>query len=259
MSDTDSLLVSDENGIRIITLNRPHRKNALDTAVSAKLRAALVELDQRADLHVGVITGTQGTFCSGMDLTEFAASGFDREKRGRGTGFQLGLIPQIATPVIAAVEGYAIGGGFELALACDMIVAAVDSTFALPEVHHGLFAGGGGLKYLASTLPPGLAKELAFTGRPISGTEAAEVGLVTHAVPAGMALDDAVQLAGAITAGGPLGVRASKQLLDRAINGESSTFLELQAQLIRRVFTSNDAREGAAAFVDRRAPRWTGS
>jgi enoyl-CoA hydratase len=213
------------------------------------------QLDNDKSLNAGIITGAGGTFCSGMDLKGFLA-GERPHIPGRGFAGLTEAPPR--KPLIAAVDGYALAGGFEIALACDMIVAHVDSKFGIPEVKRGLAAAAGGLVRLPRQIPQRLAMELALTGDFISAARAYEMGLINRIVP-GVALDGALELAEAISANGPLAVAASKQVIREQQDWSQAEQWAKQYELTAAVFTSNDAREGAAAFAQKRAPNWTGS
>jgi enoyl-CoA hydratase/carnithine racemase len=163
----------------------------------------------------------------------------------------------IATPVIAAVNGLAYGGGCELALACDMVVAAEHATFALPEVKRGLYPFGGGI-HLGTRIPLAVALEMGLTGDPIDARRAYDLGLVNKVVPAADLLDEAIALAERITANGPLGVGALKRLMRLAVTGSPAAAEELNTELMTMVTSSEDAKEGGRAFVEKRAPNWTG-
>jgi enoyl-CoA hydratase len=239
------VLVHDEAHVRVITLNRPHVRNALDGRTLALLADVVRDLDRRPDLHVAVLTGAGPAFCSGMDLRAFQAGELTGGAGSGGTG----LLPPITTPLIAAVEGWALGGGFELALACDIIVAARDARFGLPEVRHGLLAAGGGLLHLARRLPRGAAAELALTGAAMSGARAAELGLVTRVCEPGAAVAVALDLAGAIAAHPPLAVRATNRLLGLAAWADPDDFTVAQTALRVEIFNSTAARDGTAAFL----------
>lgn len=242
-----------DGGVLVITIDRPHVRNAVDGEAARALAAALDELDGDDGLVAGVLTGAGGTFSSGMDLKAFLA-GERPEVKGRGLG-GLTLTPP-ETPLIAAVEGYALAGGFEMVLACDLVVAAQDAVFGLPEVKRGLIAGSGGLLRLPARMPPGVAMEHVLTGAPIPAVDAHRWGLVNRLTPPGQALDGARALAREIAANGPVAVRASKALVTQAVDAQA---WRLQDVLLGRVLASQDAREGAAAFVDKRPPVWTGA
>jgi len=252
---TDPVLTEVRGNVLIVTLNRPEAKNAANKALAEGVAAAMDRLDSDNDLRVGIITGAGGTFCSGMDLKGFLA-GERPHIPGRGFAGLTEAPPR--KPLIAAVDGYALAGGFEIALACDMIVANVDSKFGIPEVKRGLAAAAGGLVRLPRQIPQRLAMELALTGDFISAARAYEMGLINRIVP-GVALDGALELAEAISANGPLAVAASKQVIREQQDWSQADQWAKQMELTAAVFTSNDAREGAAAFAQKRAPNWTGS
>ena len=252
---TDAVLTEVRGNVLIVTLNRPEAKNAANKALAEGVAAAMDRLDSDNDLRVGIITGAGGTFCSGMDLKGFLA-GERPHIPGRGFAGLTEAPPR--KPLIAAVDGYALAGGFEIALACDMIVANVDSKFGIPEVKRGLAAAAGGLVRLPRQIPQRLAMELALTGDFISAARAYEMGLINRIVP-GVALDGALELAQAISANGPLAVAASKQVIREQQDWSQADQWAKQYELTAAVFTSNDAREGAAAFAQNRAPNWTGS
>ncbi len=252
---SDEVLTSAENGVLVVTLNRPEAKNAANRALAEGVAAAMDELDSNDELRVAILTGAGGTFCSGMDLKAFV-SGETPVVKGRGFA---GLTEQgPRKPLIAAVEGYALAGGLELAISCDMIVAADDSKFGIPEAKRGLAAGAGGLMKLPRQIPSRVAMELALTGDFISAQRAYELGLINHVVPAGTALDAAKELAAKIAANGPLAVAASKQVIEEQSDWSQGDMWAKQQDIINPVFTSEDAIEGATAFAEKRAPNWKG-
>ncbi|WP_237774268.1 crotonase/enoyl-CoA hydratase family protein [Actinosynnema sp. ALI-1.44] len=237
--------------ILLITIDRPEARNAVNAAVATGLAAALDELDADKQLRAGVLTGAQGTFSAGMDL-KAALKGESPDVPGRGFG---GLTEATVTkPLIAAVEGWALGGGFELALACDLIVAADDARFGLPEVKRGLIAAGGGVIRLPKRLPYHLAMELLLTGEPIDARRASEFGLVNRVTEPGEAAAVAIQLAESIAANAPLALAAVKKI---ARVPEAEIF-ELQRKEMTTLMASADVREGMTAFAERRVPQWTG-
>ncbi|MED5800112.1 crotonase/enoyl-CoA hydratase family protein [Gordonia sp. Z-3] len=243
------------DGVAVITINRPEAKNAVNLDVAEGIAAAVDELDARDDLTVGILTGAGGTFCAGMDL-----KGFTRGERpfvpGRGFGGLVEAPP--SKPLIAAVEGWALAGGCELALSADLIVAARDAKFGLPEVKRGLVAAAGGLLRLPKILPYQLAMEIALTGEPLSAARAHEFGLVNRLTEPDDALAGARQLAATVAANGPMAVRATKQILSMAIRYTDTDLITEQSRHIDPVFASQDAQEGALAFAEKRAPRWIG-
>jgi enoyl-CoA hydratase len=255
MRVTDEVLTERRDRVLVVTINRPAARNAVNRAVTVAISAALDELDESSGLSVGVITGAGGTFCSGMDLKAFLA-GEDVTTPSRGFAGICGTASR--KPLIAAVEGWALAGGCEVALSCDLIVAAEDAQFGLPEVKRGLIAAGGGLLRLPRRIPPGLAAELVLTGDPISAETAHRFGLVNRVTTKGGALAAALQLAETIAANGPLAVAASKEILDRATDQPVAEGYALQEPIKDRVFASADAREGPLAFTEKRLPQWQG-
>lgn len=250
---TDQVLVAALDGILIITLNRPEARNAATLAIAQGVAAALDELDQRPDLYAAVITGAGGTFCSGMDLKAFLRGERPRIE-GRGFAGLTEKPPQ--KPLIAAVEGYALAGGFEIVLACDLVVAAEDAQFGLPEVKRGLVATAGGLVRLPRQLPQRLAMEMALTGNMISAGRLYESGLLNRVVPTGQALQEALALARTIADNGPLATKASKRIIMESADWPTDELFARQRVLSDPVFQSPDAQEGAAAFAEKRKPVW---
>jgi enoyl-CoA hydratase len=254
-AETPAPLVLTEvvDGVLVVTINRPEARNAINTVTAVAIGAAMDQLDDDPTLVAGVITGAGGTFCAGMDLKAFLAG----EKPSiPGRGFA-GIVEQPpAKPVIAAVEGYALAGGFEIALACDMIVAAEDAKFGLPEVKRGLVAAGGGLMRLPERVPYHLAMEWSLTGDLVPATRAYEVSLVNRITPKGGALEAALELGRAISANGPLAVRATKRVIVEAPEWTRDEMFDKQREITLPVRASEDAREGATAFKEKRTPRW---
>lgn len=255
MSEQPVVLVEQRDRILLITINRPEAKNAVNAAVSHGLADAMDRLDEDAGLSVGVLTGAGGTFCAGMDLKAFAR-GENVVVEGRGMGFT--ERPPVK-PVIAAVEGYALAGGTELALATDLIVASRDAAFGIPEVKRGLVAGGGGLLRLPQRIPYQIAMELALTGDNLPAERAQELGLVNRLTEPGGALEGALELAERITANGPLAVAATKRIITESRGWQPHTMFGEQVKILMPVFASNDAKEGAIAFAEKREPHWTGT
>ncbi len=252
---TDTVLTEVRDGVLIITLNRPEARNAANKALSEGVAAALDRLDGEDELRVGIITGAGGTFCSGMDLKGFLA-GETPFVPGRGFAGITEAPPK--KPLIAAVDGYALAGGFEIAISCDLIVANTDAKFGIPEAKRGLAAAAGGLVRLPRQIGPRLAMELALTGDFISAARAYEMGLINRVVD-GPALDGALALAAAITANGPLAVARSKQVIVESRGWSEADMWKQQAATLGNLFATSDAREGAAAFAQKRRPQWTGT
>jgi enoyl-CoA hydratase len=251
----ESVAVERRGFTQVITINRPEVKNALDGAAARALAAAADELDADDDLRVGVLTGAGGTFCAGMDLKAYLR-GDKPNIEGRGFGGITTTPPR--KPLIAAVEGWALAGGFELMLACDLVVAGEGSRFGVPEVKRALVAGGGAAILLPRRIPYAAAMELLLTGEAIDAGRAAQLGLVNRLVPDGAALDGALRLAEAIGANGPLAVAVTKQIARSQADWTLTEGWQRQAELYKPVFDSQDAREGAAAFAEKRPPVWRG-
>jgi enoyl-CoA hydratase len=252
---SDEVLVEVADGIMTVTLNRPKAKNAANKALAVGVAAAMDELDSNDDIRVAILTGAGGTFCSGMDLKAFVTGEMPMVE-GRGFAGITEKPPQ--KPLIAAVEGYALAGGLELMITCDLIVAADNAKFGIPEVKRGLAAAAGGLIRLPRQIPSRLAMELALTGDFITAERAQSMGLINRVVPAGTALDAAKELAAAICANGPLAVRISKQVVTQSGDWSGEEMWQKQQEVVMPIFTSEDAIEGATAFAEKRAPNWKG-
>ncbi len=251
--------------IAVITLNRPEAMNAMNTPLADAIGAALESAAKDDDVRAIVITGTGRAFCAGADLKEISA-GRTVEPTVREWGFG-GLVQHwIPKPLIAAVNGFAFGGGCEIVLACDLVVAAQTAKLGLPEAKVGLFAAAGGVVRLQRQVPLKIALQLALTGDPIDAAAAASWGLVNEVVEPERVLPRALELAGRIAANAPLSVRYSKQLLHQTSSAGSdwqpawSGVDPWQAndEAMRVVFNSADAIEGSTAFAQKRAPDWSG-
>jgi enoyl-CoA hydratase len=250
-----AVLTDVREGVLLVTLNRPEQRNAVNLAVAEGVAEALDRLDADASLRVGVLTGAGKGFCAGMDLKAFVA-GERPVVEGRGFAGIVRRPPE--KPLIAAVEGFAVAGGFEIALACDLIVAARGARFGIPEVKRGLVAAGGALLRLPQRIPYHLAMELALTGELVDAERMSSLGLVNRLVEPGAALDGALELARTIAANGPLAVAASKRILTEAPAWPADSAWERQGEISDPVRASEDAREGSLAFAEKRAPRWQG-
>ena len=248
---SDEVLVQRRGHVQVITLNRPEQRNALNRDVALAVAAAVDELDESDDLRVGVLTGAGTTFSSGMDLKAFLR-GEDPSIEGRGLCGICETPP--VKPLIAAVEGWAVAGGFELLLACDLVVAGRTAKFGVPEVKRGLVAAGGAAILLPRRMPYALALELLLTGDPLDAERAAAVGLVNQVVDDGQALTAAIALAERIAANGPLAVAVTKQLARSSADWTFEQGWREQSPLVLPIFASEDAREGATAFAEKRAP-----
>jgi enoyl-CoA hydratase len=255
MNDQPAVLTERRERILLITINRPDQRNAVNEAVARGIADALDELDGEAGLTLGVLTGAGKGFCSGMDLKAFVTG---ERPYADDRGFA-GITQRASVkPLIAAIEGFAVAGGLEVALACDLIVAARGAKLGIPEVKRSLVAAGGALLRLPRVLPRNLAMELALTGDPITAERGYELGLVNRLADPGEAVATALELAGEITPNGPLALAASKRVLTEAVDWADSEFFARQGEIVAPVMQSEDAREGATAFAEKRAPAWKG-
>lgn len=252
---SDEVLVERRDGVQIITINRPHARNAVDAATARGIAAAVDELDADDELRVGVLTGAGGSFCAGMDLKAYLRG---EKPVIEGRGFAGITMRPPRKPLIAAVEGHALAGGFELLLACDLVVAAASSTFGVPEVKRSLVAGGGGAMLLPRRIPAAVAMELLLTGDPITAARAEALGLINRVTDDGGALHGALELAASIAGNGPLAVAATKAIARQQADWSMDDGWVRQREIFEPVFASADAREGATAFAEKRTPSWTG-
>ncbi|OHV01002.1 crotonase/enoyl-CoA hydratase family protein [Mycobacterium talmoniae] len=252
---SEAILRERHGRILVVTLNRPEARNAVNLAVSQGLADAVDELDADPELSVAVLTGAGGNFCAGMDLKAFAA-GEQVAIPGRGIGF---TEQPPRKPVISAVEGYALAGGTEVVLATDLVVASTTAKFGIPEVKRGLVAAGGGLLRLPHRIPYQKALELALTGEHFTAEQGAAWGFVNAVTEPGQALAGAIELAERITANGPLAVAVTKDIMVKSASWAPAEMWQKQLEVIMPVFASNDAKEGAIAFAEKRAPNWTGT
>ena len=250
---TDEVLVEHIDGLVVITINRPDQRNAVNRAVSYGVCEAVDELDRNPALRVGILTGAGGNFCSGMDLKAFLR-GEQTRVEGRGI---LGLArTPPKKPLIAAVEGYALAGGFESMLVCDLVVAARNATFGIPEVKRGLAAAAGGLIRLPRLIPQRIAMEMALTGDMFPAERLYQYGLINALVEPGQALEEAKKLARRIMVNAPLSVAASKRVIVEQRDWPLAEMFDRQEEITAGVLKSQDAREGAAAFAEKRAAVW---
>ncbi|MGW1707734.1 crotonase/enoyl-CoA hydratase family protein [Streptomyces sp. NPDC002206] len=254
-TDPPTVRTEENDGIFAITIDRPNARNAIDGATARALTAAVDRLETRDDLRVGIISGAGGVFSAGMDLKAFAAGDTPIVE---GRGFAGITRAQIKTPLIAAVEGYALGGGTEMALACDMIVAARNATFGQTEVHYGIVPPEGGMVRLPERIPRNIALELLLTAEPLPAERAERFGLVNHLTEPGQALKRSLELATSIGHNAPLAVTAVKRVVtERRAFSDQDAFVE-QDRIVAPVLASHDAQEGAHAFTERRPPHWRG-
>lgn len=254
---TGDLVVERRGSVLVVRLNRPASRNTLTQNIFSGIGAAVLDAESDPDTRVIVLVGTgDRAFCAGMDLREFAdgadgftadesAAAYDRLTRGRTT-----------VPVVGAANGAAVGGGLELLLGCDIVVASRTAKFALPETKRGLFPGGGGT-FIGTRIPLGIALELTLTGEPITAERAYEIGLVNAVVAPDQVLDTALRYADLIAGNAPLGVAAAKELVRLALSDTTAAEQRL-GELQKSVFGSADAREGAMSFVEKRPPAWQG-
>jgi enoyl-CoA hydratase len=255
MNDENAVLSERRERILVITINRPDQRNAVNAAVANGIAAALDELDADAQLSLGILTGAGKGFCAGMDLKAFVAG----EVPYAGDRGFAGITRRAADkPLIAAIDGFAVAGGLEVALSCDLIVAAKGAKLGIPEAKRSLVAAGGALLRLPRVLPRNLAMELALTGDPITAERGYELGMVNRLAEPGKAVEAALALAGEITANGPLALAASKRVLRESVDWSDAEFFDRQGEIIAPVMGSEDAREGATAFAEKRAPVWKG-
>jgi enoyl-CoA hydratase len=255
MSDEPAVLTEQRDDVLLITLNRPDQRNAVNLELAEGIAAALDRLDASDDLRVGVLTGAGKGFCAGMDLKAFVEGNapFIPDR-----GFA-GIAERAAEkPLIAAIEGFAVAGGLEIALSCDLIVAARGARLGIPEVKRGLVAAAGALLRLPERIPYHVTMELALTGDLLDAERGAELGLVNRLAEPGTAVDVALELARAVSANGPLALKVSKQILQQAPGWPLAEQWQRQAELVDPVFASEDAREGSLAFAEKRAPQWKG-
>ena len=252
---TQLVLTERHNGVLTITINRPAQKNAVNRDVAVAVASALDLLDSDPLLSVGVLTGAGGTFSAGMDLKAFA-NGQTPILPGRGFGGVTQAV--VRKPLIAAVEGWALGGGFEMALGCDLIVAAEDAKFGLPEVKRGLIAGEGGVIRLPQRIPYHVALKVLLTGEPLSAVDAKQYGLVSELTAPGGALQQAQELAQRIAGNAPLALARVKEVLRETQGLNDTEAFKRQAEDASDLLHSEDAHEGALAFAEKRAPVWRG-
>ncbi|MFV2176507.1 crotonase/enoyl-CoA hydratase family protein [Actinomadura sp. LOL_016] len=252
---SDAVLTEEDGAVLTITINRPEAKNAVNSEVAQGIAAAMEELDTRKDLSIGILTGAGGTFCAGMDLKGFL-TGDNPIVEGRGFA---GIVERPSTkPLIAAVEGYALAGGCEVALACDMVVAARDARFGLPEPKRGLVAAGGGLLRLPQRIPFHIAMEMALTGDKYAAERMAELGFVNRLTEPGGALAAAKELGLKVGENAPLALAATKKIIVESPDWSDAETWRKQQEITLPVFTSKDAQEGPAAFAEKRKPNWKG-
>ncbi len=251
----DELLIEQRGHVAVLTINRPEARNAINRATALAIDAALNDAASNDNIWVVVLTGAgDKAFSAGMDLKAFATGEFPVTENGFG-GITQRTFPK---PLIAAVNGSALAGGFEIMISCDMVVAAEHANFGIPEAKRGLIAGGGGLIRLAKRIPLAIAYEMALTGDPVTAERAFSLGLVNQVVPAEQLLDAALALAERIAANAPLAVRTSKSVVRQSLELTEAEAWELNNEQFGMIGRSADAMEGAIAFAEKRAPNWQG-
>jgi crotonobetainyl-CoA hydratase len=241
--------------VELLRLNRPEARNAMSGALSAAIEAALDDVEADRDVAAVVVTGNGTVFCAGADLREISQGGGAGIMTKRG-GFAGLTQRDVTKPVLAAVNGPAVAGGFELVLACDLVVAAEHAVFGLPEASRGLLAAAGGPIRLAKRVPLAVALEIGLTGEPISAGRAFELGLVNRVVPTEVVVDEAVALAERIAANSPTAVRVTRRLIRQAVEASEAEGWRLTFEGAAEVGTSGDGIEGATAFIEKREPVW---
>jgi enoyl-CoA hydratase len=254
-SPTEPVLTERRGNVLLITLNRPEVRNAVNAALAAGVAGALEELDGDDSLSVGVLTGAGGFFCAGMDLGAFVKG----ESPWFGDRGFAGIAQRASRkPLIAAIEGFAVAGGMEIALACDLIVAAKGAKLGIPEAKRSLVAAGGALLRLPRRMPYHVVMELALTGETLPAERFHELGLVNRLSEPGGAVEAALELAATLAGNGPLALIAAKQILQEQFDWSSEEMWDRQAAISGPVFASEDAKEGANAFKEKRDPVWRG-
>jgi enoyl-CoA hydratase len=255
MSTADEVLIERRGRTLLVTLNRPDQRNAVNGAIAEGVAGALDQLDADGDLAVGVLTGAGRGFCAGMDLKAFVRG----ERPWVGDRGFAGITQRAARkPLIAAVEGFAVAGGLEVALSCDLVVAARGAKLGIPEAKRGLVASGGALLRLPHRIPYHVAMEMALTGDPVTAERGFELGLVNRLAEPGSAVDVALELADAVAANAPLALAGSKSIIEQSPDWATAEMWERQEEIAGPVLASEDAREGSTAFAEKREPVWQG-
>jgi len=249
------LIYDCSDGIATFRINRPEARNAISLSLAQEISEAMHDFERNPEARVGILTGTNQFFSAGMDLKGFLRGELPIIE---GKGFAGFIESPPSKPLIAAVEGFALAGGFEMVLACDLIVAAENAFFGLPEVTRGIVASAGGLLKLPRQIPHHIAMELILTGSHWSASEAFRYGLINRLTPEGSALEEAQTLATVIALNAPLALATSKKVITQSVDWPATEEYKRQLLLIDPVRKSVDAQEGSKAFIEKRPPRWTG-
>lgn len=252
-----SILVETRGRVGLITLNRPQALNALNQTLLSELAQALTAFDAEEGVGAIVLTGSERAFAAGADIREMAEAS-ETEMRQKGFVDLFDSLRRIKKPLVAAVSGFALGGGCELALACDIIFASETARFGLPEVTIGVIPGAGGTQRLTHIVGKYLAMEMILNNRHLSAAEAAQFGLVNRVLPVERLLEESIALAESLAARAPLAVRSAKQAINQAFEGSLSEGLTEERDLFYRLFATEDQKEGMRAFLEKRKPEWKG-
>ena len=253
----DTLLVEQRDRVLLVTLNRPEALNALNSQLLSELLDVMAAFDADPGLGCAVITGSAKAFAAGADIKEMSAQGF-ADMYGQDFFAGWDRFTRTRKPVIAAVAGYALGGGCELAMMCDFILAADTAKFGQPEIKLGVSPGMGGSQRLARAVGKAKAMEMVLTGRMIDAAEAERAGLVSRIVPAGELVEEAVKTAATIAGMAPLAAQANKEMVNAAFEGGLSQGVQFERRLFHALFGTADQKEGMTAFVEKRPGNWTG-
>jgi enoyl-CoA hydratase len=253
----ETILVEQRGPVTLITLNRPQALNALNSQVLADLLVAFAAFDADPTQGCAVLTGSEKAFAAGADIKEMSGQGF-AEMYGSNYFAGYEQLTQTRKPVIAAVAGYALGGGCELAMMCDFILAADTAKFGQPEIKLGVTPGMGGSQRLTRAVGKAKAMEMCLTGRMMDAAEAERAGLVSRVIPAADLIDEATKVATLIAGMAPLAVKANKEMVDAAFETGLAQGIRFERRLFHGLFGTEDQKEGMAAFVEKRAGKWTG-
>lgn len=258
--DYQLILLEKEEGYAIITLNRPDVLNAMNLQMRSEILDALEDLGDDESVKAVILTGNGRAFCAGVDIKDLKSRMPLEARRHRRLGGTepFNSVAQFLKPTIAAINGFAVGGGCELALCCDIRIASENAKIGQPEVQRGLLPGAGGTQRLPRLIGPGLAKELIFTGELITASEAERIGLVNHIVPAERLQEDAKEIARKIAKNAPVSVMLAKSAIDRGLDADITTGLAYEAEVSTITHYTEDKQEGTSAFLQKRTPKFKG-